>query len=74
MDSVLEKILTGIGFGVIAIIIVGVISIIVAIPTYFLWNWLMPTIFSIQQITFWQAVGVNFLTGILFKSSSSSKK
>jgi len=49
------------------------VSIIAAIPTYFLWNWLMPAIFGIKVITIWQAWGVNLLAGILFKSSSSVK-
>jgi len=35
-----------------------------------LWNWLMPTIFGLPLITFWQAVGLNLLSTILFKSTS----
>lgn len=31
-----------------------------------LWNWLMPSIFSMGQINFWQAVGLLFLCKILF--------
>lgn len=31
-----------------------------------LWNWLMPTLFGLHQITYWQAVGVLFLCKILF--------
>jgi len=69
----LEKLALGIGIGVLAIIIIAVVSLVAAIPTYFLWNWLMPAIFGIKVVTFWQAWGINFLTGILFKSSSSSK-
>ncbi|MDP2695699.1 MAG: hypothetical protein Q8O87_00410 [bacterium] len=48
-------------------------SIVAAIPIYFLWNWLMPEIFAIKVITFWQAWGINFLAGVLFKSPLSSK-
>src|SRR3989344_1068927 len=70
MDWLLEKLALGIGIGVLAIGIVAIVSIIAAIPTYFLWNWLMPEIFEIKTITFWQAWGINFLAGILFKGSS----
>ena len=49
-----------------------IFSILAAIPTYYLWNWLMPEIFGLKVITFWQALGMNFLASILFKSSSSS--
>ena len=31
-----------------------------------LWNWLMPSIFDVRQITWWQAVGLLALTRILF--------
>ena len=44
-------------------------TILFSFPIMWLWNWLMPTIFAIKQITFWQAFGMNVLTGVLFKSS-----
>jgi len=69
----LEKLAIGIGIGILAIGIIAIVSIVAAIPTYFLWNWLMPEIFALKAITFWQAWGINFLAGILFKNSSSSK-
>jgi hypothetical protein len=31
---------------------------------------LMPTIFGLPIITFWQAVGLNLLSTIIFKSTS----
>ncbi|MDR2653483.1 MAG: hypothetical protein LBC68_14455 [Prevotellaceae bacterium] len=31
-----------------------------------LWNWLMPTIFKLETITFWQALGLLALARILF--------
>ena len=31
-----------------------------------LWNWLMPSIFGLAVISFWQAVGLFLLTRILF--------
>jgi len=31
-----------------------------------LWNWLMPAIFSLGVITFWQAAGLLLLSKILF--------
>ena len=51
-------------FGVIGVIL-G-IGLLMMLPTYFLWNWLMPTIFEIKKITLWQALGINLLAGILF--------
>jgi len=31
-----------------------------------LWNWLMPSIFGLRQLTFWEALGLLFLCRILF--------
>lgn len=31
-----------------------------------LWNWLMPSIFGVRQLTFWQAAGMLALCRILF--------
>jgi hypothetical protein len=31
-----------------------------------LWNWLLPPLFGLRQITFWQALGVLVLCRILF--------
>ena len=31
-----------------------------------LWNWLLPSLFGLRQITFWQAVGILALCRILF--------
>ncbi len=45
-----------------------------------LWNWLMPDIFGLTTLTYWQAVGVFALAKILFggggfgKENKSSKK
>ena len=35
--------------------------------TMWLWNWLMPAIFKLPAIGFWQAVGILILSHILFK-------
>src|SRR4051812_33084577 len=31
-----------------------------------LWNWLLPQIFGLREITFWQALGILLLSRILF--------
>jgi len=31
-----------------------------------LWNWLLPPLFGLHQITFWQAVGMLVLSRLLF--------
>jgi hypothetical protein len=58
------KILSGL---LIAVAVLGLLALILGLPLMLLWNWLMPIIFLLPKITFWQAVGLTFLTGILFK-------
>ncbi len=49
----------GIFFG---ILFVGVFSLLV----FLLWNWLMPSIFGLPAITYFQALGLLILSKILF--------
>jgi hypothetical protein len=39
-----------------------------------LWNWLMPTIFNLQEITFWQSAGILVLAKILFSGFGHEHK
>jgi len=60
------------------IIVLGTLAflaLLLGLPLMLLWNWLMPLIFGLPTITFWQACGLNILSTILFKSnvSNSSK-
>lgn len=56
-----------------AVAILFGIALFLAVPTMLLWDWLMPTLFGLKEITLLQAWGVNFLSGILFKNNTSSK-
>jgi len=50
--------------------IVGLVAlsiVVLGFPLMVVWNWLMPTIFNLPEITFWQAIGLNFLSILLFK-------
>ncbi len=49
-------------------------SILLAIPTMLLWNYVMPSIFGLTSINLYQAMGVNFLANILFKSNVTIKR
>lgn len=53
--------------------VIALIGLILGLPLMLLWNWLMPSIFNLPEITFWEAVGLNLLTGILFKHTTTTK-
>ncbi len=67
---------------IVGIIIFGAIAITGLVILFgfiimWLWNWLMPDIFGLTTITYWQAVGIFILFKILLGGcggSSSSKK
>jgi hypothetical protein len=58
----------------VAMLIIAVAAVLLGLPLMWLWNWLMPSIFGLTEITFWQALGLNTLSAILFKSTINTKQ
>ena len=58
-----EKVVLGIGFGILGIGLLAVFGWVVML----LWNWLMPEIFGLKTVSYWQAWGLLILSCILFK-------
>jgi len=58
-----------------AILGVFVLAVFLALPTMWLWNALIPDITknALTEVSFLQALGLNFLCGILFKSNVNPK-
>ena len=46
-----------------------VIAAVVGFPVMWLWNGVMPDLFAVPRIDFWQALMLNLLSGILFTST-----
>jgi hypothetical protein len=67
MKNNFEGVLTVIGLLMLVVMLLG-------LPLQLLWNWLMPSIFGLKYITFWEAVGLNTISSILFKSNINIKK
>jgi hypothetical protein len=58
--------------GVVGLVII--VGLIMAIPTWLLWNYcLVGAISDINEIGLWQAWGINILSGILFKTNITKK-
>jgi len=52
---------------VIKILVIGIIAIVVlGFVVMGLWNWLMPAIFGLRTISYWQALGLVVLSKLLF--------
>jgi hypothetical protein len=61
-----RKIRRIIRFAIFAVVAVGVVGLV----TLGLWNGLMPAIFGLPAITFWQALGLLVLGRLLFGTGS----
>lgn len=53
-------------FGAAALLLFGSVIML-------LWNWLMPDLFGLTTITFWQALGLFILSRILFSGMGGGK-
>jgi hypothetical protein len=56
------------------LLILFFVALILGIPVMLLWNSLMPELFGLKEITFFQAIGLNLLSGFLLRSSNYSSK
>ena len=61
--SLPEKISWGFLFGIAGLAFFALCGWVVML----LWNWLMPDIFGLKQINYWQAWGLFILSSMLFK-------
>jgi hypothetical protein len=69
-----NDIIETIGSVLAAILMIVLVALILGFPLMWLWNWLMPGIFNLPEITFWQALGLNVLSTLLIKPTTNTKK
>jgi hypothetical protein len=68
-----------VGWVILIIVAATGLAILFGLLIMWLWNWLMPDLFGLAPITYWQAVGIFVLAKFLFgfggggKSHSSKK-
>jgi hypothetical protein len=63
---------------IVGITIVGIIGVVAmgflfGIGITLLWNWLMPELFNLKEITYWQAIGIFVLAKIIFGFGGSGE-
>jgi hypothetical protein len=56
-----------VGIGVAFFAVVLIASALFGLIVMHLWNWLMPALFGLHVVTYWQAVGLLVLSWILFR-------
>ena len=63
------------GVKIVAMIVLGIVIFLLA--NYLLmrlWNWLMPDLFGLPTVTYWQALGVFVMAKLLFGFGGGGKK
>jgi hypothetical protein len=66
--SLPAKIVMGAGLGILGIIFVALLILLIMT----VWNRVMPAIFNLPLVTYWQTVGLVFLSCVFFKNCGSS--
>lgn len=68
----MQIVVTALASAFAVVVSLAIWCLIGVLPTWLLWNWLMPSIFHVREITFWETFGLLMLAGFLFKSSGGS--
>jgi hypothetical protein len=55
-----------IGWGILGVVGFAVVLGLLGLVIMSLWNWLMPVLFKLPAIVFWQAIGLAILSRLLF--------
>ena len=69
----MNKLTEWLAFAVVSAAIVAAIAALLALPVMLLWDAVMPELFGLKEITFFQALWLTLLCGFLFKSSVKAK-
>ena len=69
----MELVVKTIGLFLLGLISILALATLMAIPTMYLWDWIMPKLFCLPEITLFEAWGIMVLSGILFKGNTTVK-
>jgi hypothetical protein len=64
-QSMRSKGLRIVGWVIVGVFFAALIALVVGFAVQWLWNWLMPDLFNLKAITYWQAVGLVILGKLL---------
>lgn len=55
------------------LLVFAIVCLLITVPVLYLWNWVMPIVFGLPVITFWQTLGLLILSGVFFKNPNFNK-
>ena len=65
-EAIAKRIAKGIAAGIAMFIAFLIFIGLGGVVVQWLWNWLMPSLFGLRQVTLWEALGLLALSRILF--------
>ena len=68
----MKTIILGLIGTIVGLVFVAGFALLMGLPVMWLWDAVIPDLFGLKTITFWQAIGLLLLTGILVRSGSAS--
>lgn len=74
VPTMFEKLGVVVGLMIVFVALVMFIAVLLTLPVMLLWNALMPDIFGLTEIGFWQSMGLLALCGCLFRQIPSLAK
>lgn len=70
----MESLVKIVGLVAVALLVAVGLDFLLAIPPMYLWKWLMPKLFNLATITYWQAWGLSLLASLLFGKINLNSK
>jgi hypothetical protein len=74
MNDFLPKVLAALLIIIGVVAAVSIFGLLLAWPVKWCWNYTMPYLFALKEISWGQAWCLNFLSGMLIKSTLSTSK
>ena len=68
----MDKVVAAFGLVILVLVLAFFFAALFAFPLMLLWNWLMPVIFGLPLIGFWQAFGLMFLSRLVLPSEAAT--
>lgn len=65
-----DAVSTAVGAVVLGLGVLLLVVLLMGLPLMWLWNATIPDLFPVSEITFWEAVRLGLIGGILFKTSN----
>jgi hypothetical protein len=69
-----RKTLRIVGLALLGVVVAVLLAFLFGLVVKALWNWLMPGLFGLKAITYWQALGIVLLAKILFGGAGRSRR